>query len=281
MFKHFLITRFNLRASDWKTSKNNIAVLTKEWHKNRFELFTDFCFPSVASQTNKNFEWLVYFDVTTPDVYKKTIYSLKDEMENFKPIFIDGMDSFLPSIEEYISNFNEPYLITSRIDNDDCISKFYINEVQKQFNSQSYMALDFINGYTLQTYPNIKIGNRLDQFNPFISLIEVNNQPKTVWHKRHSHWKREKNITQIKDLKIWSSIIHQENKVNEFFGFGKVDLDDFFSDFKISDNQINIIRNNLIPINKWKFKSLSNICSSYWNLYFKNFKKWLGIYKYK
>ena len=172
MFKHFLITRFNLRKSDWTTSKKNKAVLTDEWHKNRFELFNDFCFHSVASQTNKNFEWLVFFDITTPKKYKKVIADLKTKMENFTPLFIDGMDLFLPSIQEYVANVKEDYIITSRMDNDDCIGKYYIEEIQKRFNKQQFTAIDFIDGYTIQTHPTIKIGKRFDQYNPFISLIE-------------------------------------------------------------------------------------------------------------
>ncbi len=61
MFQHFLITRFNLRKETWTTNKQNVAVLTEEWHENRFKLFKDYCFTSVAAQTNKNFVWLVFF----------------------------------------------------------------------------------------------------------------------------------------------------------------------------------------------------------------------------
>ena len=119
MFKHFLITRFNLRKSDWKTNKNNKAILTEEWHRNRFQLFTDYCFPSVASQTNKEFNWIVFFDTSTPDEYKKVITALQNELSIFKPIFIDGMNQFLPSIKTYINDFDEKYIITSSLDNDE------------------------------------------------------------------------------------------------------------------------------------------------------------------
>jgi hypothetical protein len=33
MFQHFLITRFNLRKETWTTNKQNVAVLTEEWHE--------------------------------------------------------------------------------------------------------------------------------------------------------------------------------------------------------------------------------------------------------
>jgi len=281
MYKHYLITRFNLRNSNWVSDKNNNEVLTEDWHKNRFKLFTDFCFSSVASQTNNNFEWLVFFDSTTSEKYRKVITQLQEQMVNFVPIFVDGMEGFLPEIKSYLNNCKEKYIITSRIDNDDCVSKYYIDEVQKKFNKQDYMAFDFVNGYTLQIKPDIKIANRLDQFNPFITLIEKNDNPKSVWSVRHSHWKREKHITQIKHSKIWASIIHEENKINGFGGFGKVDVNSFLEDFQIDQLQANIIKKNAVPQSEWKLLSLKNAYRSYSNLYYKTLKKKLGVYKFK
>ncbi len=281
MFDHFLITRFNLKASNWKVSKSNKEVLTDEWHEDRFQLFTDYCFSSVQSQSNQNFKWLVYFDVNTPDKYKRTIKSLEAKMNNFIPLFIDGMDNFLPEIKSYISQSNNKHIITSRLDNDDCIGKYYIEEIHKRFNSQDFMALDFIDGYTIQTHPSVKIGKRMDQYNPFITLIEKNINPKSVWHVRHSHWKREKNVTRIRDVRIWTAIIHQENKINSFVGYDDIDLDNFFELFTISEKEKQNIKNNYIPFSEWKKESHSNYISSYWNYTFKNIKKSLGVYKIK
>ena len=281
MFKHFLITRFNLRQPDWKTTKNNIPVLTEEWHRNRFELFIKYCFHSVSNQTNKDFEWLVYFDTTTPKKYKLVIDELDEKLTNFKPIFVDGMEQFLPGIKSYVSNFNQEYIITSRIDNDDCLSKDYIDAVQKQFNQQNFTAIDFIDGYTIQTSPNIKIGKRFDQYNPFISLIEKNDDPKTVWAIRHSHWKREKNIVQIKNHRTWTAVIHQENKINAFVGYDDVNLSEFFKNFIIDPTEVAKLKNEAIPHAKWKKESKRNHISSYWNYTFKNIKKKLGVYKFK
>ena len=61
------------------------------------------------------------------------------------------MAAFHDQLNRYISlnTATKPYLITSMIDNDDCIHKEYINEVQKQFNNQEFLAIDFINGYIL------------------------------------------------------------------------------------------------------------------------------------
>ena len=278
MFKHFLITRFNLRKDDWTTNKKNIAVLTEEWHKNRFKLFTDYCFPSVKSQTNNQFLWLVFFDTTTPDNYKKLIASLQEEMSNFIPLYIDGMSQFLPSIKSYINGFNEEYIITSTLDNDDCISRTYIDEVQNRFDQQEFMAVDFIDGYTIQTQTLIKVGKKLHQYNPFISLIEKNSSPKTICNVSHRIWKKEKRILQIRDIRVWASVIHSENKVNEFTGYGNVNLNDFFASFILSKNQSQYIKAHNISSNKWQYRSIINFLLSYWNYFFKNFKKKLGLY---
>ncbi len=279
MFKHFLITRFNLKKSDWKTNKKNKAILTDKWHRNRFKLFTDYCFPSVASQTNKNFDWVVFFDKSTTKEFRDIVSNLEKELPNFKPIYIDGMDQFLPATQEYIGKFNEEYIITTGIDNDDCISKHFIEEIQKRFDQQEFMALDFVDGYTIQTQSEIKIGKKLHQYNPFISLFEKNENPKTIRDRSHRNWKKEKNVLQIRGTKIWSSVIHPENKVNEFTGYGDVDIDKFFEDFSINTVQQQYIVSNNIPLSNWKLESLRNNLSSYWKYRSKNFKRSLGFYK--
>ena len=89
--KHFLVTRFNLTVSEWKTTKNGEPVLSEKWLKNRFLLFENYCLPSVKNQTNQNFIWCVFFDVNTSDNYRDKIKFISDSYQNFKPIFIDGI----------------------------------------------------------------------------------------------------------------------------------------------------------------------------------------------
>jgi uncharacterized protein (UPF0297 family) len=162
MFKHYLITRFNLRADYWDVTKNNEQLLTDEWMDNRMWLFENFCFPSVVGQTNQNFEWLLYFDTNTKEVYQNRIQELVANQPNFKVFFVDAMPSFMPELHNYITNESKdkPYLITTRIDNDDSIHIDFINEVQKQFNQQEYQAIDFIKGYSLQIEPNYILGKK-------------------------------------------------------------------------------------------------------------------------
>lgn len=283
MFKHYLITRFNLKNPEWDVTKNNETLLTDEWMEDRMWLFENFCFPSVVAQTNKNFTWLIFFDNTTPIKYKESVRLLLSGKTNIKAFYIDGMPEFYPQIQNFISEDtqNEPYLITSRIDNDDCIHKNFIDEVQKKFNSQEYEAVDVIKGYSLQVKPKYILGKKEHIFNPFISLIEKNVNPKTVWFNDHTLWKKETRITQIKDKRLWMSVIHEKNKVNEFDGYDNVKWTNINKNFIVSEKMNILIERELIPYSDWLFLSLKNRLYVKLVLFSKKVKKALGIYKIK
>ncbi len=283
MFQHFLITRFNLRNPKWDVTKNNESLLNEDWMINRMWLFENFCMPSVVNQTNKNFTWLLYFDTTTSDNFKEIISKITQRHSNISVFFIDGMPSFKGEIQQYILNNTKNYshIITSRIDNDDCIHKDFINEIQLKFNSQDYHAIDVIQGYSLQIEPSYILGKKEHIFNPFISLIEKNDDPKTVWENDHNMWKKETRITQITDKRLWMSIIHQKNKVNEFDGYGNVKWETISDDFIVSDALNKTIKENLLEYNKWWFLSVKNFLYVKMVLISKKLKKAIGLYKYK
>ncbi|KAF2516856.1 hypothetical protein E0W68_11615 [Flavobacterium salilacus subsp. salilacus] len=283
MFSHYLITRFNLKNPKWDVTKNNESLLTDEWLEHRLWLFENFCLPSVVAQTNKNFTWLIYFDVTTPNAYRQKIEALIAGNSNIKLFYIEGMPAFYPEIKKLITAETKgvPYLITSRIDNDDCIRNSFINEVQNKFKKQDYMAIDVIKGYSLQIKPVIMLGKKEHIFNPFISLIEKNDNPKTVWLNDHNHWKKETRIMQITDKRLWMSIIHEKNKVNEFDGYGNVKWDDVKSDFILSTAMEANISKNILPHSKWAWTSFKNGLYVNWVLFNKMLKKALGIYRLK
>ncbi|WP_026977811.1 glycosyltransferase [Flavobacterium tegetincola] len=282
MFDHFLITRFNLRNPQWDFTKNKGSLLTDEWMEDRLELFENFCFPSVIAQKNKNFSWLLYLDETTTPKFKTRLEKLTANYPFIKLFFIDGMGAFQPSIKEHVSEHaTKPYLITTRIDNDDCVHVDYIDAIQKSFNKQEYQAIDIIKGFTLQIEPQFILGKKEHVFNPFISLIERNVNPKTVWSNDHTAWKKETNIQQISDRRLWMSIIHEKNKVNEFDGYGKVDWNEISRTFIVSDAINAVITNKIIPFKEWQFKSFRNFMHVKLTLMSKVIKKSIGVYKVK
>lgn len=283
-FKHYLITRFNLRNPNWDVTKNQEEVLTDQWMEHRMQLFENYCLPSVQAQSNQNFIWLIYFDITTPETFKNKIEALLKPFPNFKPRFIAGMTAFYPSIKADViaSSAEVPYLITSRIDNDDCIHRDYINTIQQQFNAQNFMAFDALEGYTIQINKQVLVGKKEHIFNPFMSLIEKNQDPKTVWiHTKHPQWKKEKNVKQLRGKRLWLSIIHDKNKINEFDGYGNVDWDRIKKDFVLSDSVQEYISKHITPYAQWRLLGFKNQIKIKYTLFSKNLKRGLGLYKLK
>jgi len=278
MFQHFLITRFNLRKKSWNTTRNNSQVLTDEWMINRLKLFENYCFSSVKNQTNTHFKWFVFFDEETAEKYRVIINRLAKEFSLFIPIYIDGMDAFLPAIKDEISKqLTQPYLITSRLDNDDCLREDYIQNVQQQFEKQDFMAIDYIDGFTLQVEPEVKLGKRTHLHNPFISLIEKSDVIETVWgRERHGEWSKVKQLKTIRNQFLWMSIIHSENKANDFVGFGKVmwiDIEKFHID-KVLLSELKIKQQ---PLSEWQIESIRNQIRTYWKVTFKLLKRRLKL----
>ena len=283
MFYHFLITRFNLKNPGWDVTKNNETLLDENWMDERLELFSNFCYPSVINQSNKNFKWLLFFDNSTSEKYRNKIDQILNNHPLIIPFYIDGMPNFQTAILNYIAkNANDKdYLITSRIDNDDCIHKDFINEIQKQFNKQDFLAIDNINGYTMQVEPTFILGKKEHIFNPFISLIERNFEPKTVWYYVHNMWKKEPRLIHLSEKRLWLSIIHGKNKVNEFDGYGNIDWNEINSDFIVSEHKNKEIIATQLPFSKWWYLSLKNYIYVKLVLISKQIKKGIGIYKIK
>jgi len=280
MFQHYILTRFNLRATDWTITKNKEKVLTEEWLEERFDLFENYCFSSVKNQSVQNFKWLVFFDVNTPEAYKIKVEEYRRSYENFYPFFIDGMPNFLPEIVKNIKLLDtEKYIITSRLDNDDSIHEDYVKVIQSYFDQQNHLAIDLIDGYTLQIGEKIRLGFQKHLYNPFISLIEKKDDFKTVWFRsRHGSWKYEKNIIRVKDKRLWLGIIHSKNKVNQFEGYGRVDPE-IISKFHIAKTKADEILNGISNHNSWRLLSFTNKLRSFSASYYKDFKKFMGLYK--
>lgn len=216
---HYLITRFNLRTEEWQHTRQGADVLTDNWLEERFRLFENYCLPSVAHQTNNNFTWCVFFDIETPDKFKDRIDGFKIQLKNFHPIYIDNMEhlqnTFLSFIEATMDK-HLPYVITTRLDNDDLVHRDFIDTIQNEFILQDNMVIDLTKGYQV----NIEMGScdvrSIDfPFNQFISFVETSKLPlKTVLSKQHQEWKRHPEIRVYNKKEIWIELIHSSNKLN-------------------------------------------------------------------
>ncbi len=231
---HFLLTRFNLKVASWNKTRSGHKVLTEEWLEHRFYLFETFTLSSILNQTSKNFKWLIFFDINTPEKYR-TRAKINFEKYDFIEIFyIDGIESLMPTLKIFFDqeSYHNRKLITTRLDNDDALHKNFTATVQKHFKDNTGV-LDFENGYQGVLYS----GNTLDvrkyhhKFNQFISFAEISEKPITVLGKMHTDFKTFSPQKIDRKNRYWLEIIHDMNKINNsksnLYSDLKIDVHDF------------------------------------------------------
>ncbi|RED48383.1 glycosyltransferase [Seonamhaeicola aphaedonensis] len=220
-FNHFVITRFNLKQSIWGSDKLGAQVNSDVWLKSRYELFETYCFPSLQNQTNKDFKWLVFFDETTPQIYRDKNTALNTIFKNFIPIYVKNFETFHITVPQFVKDHSEKgvnYVITTRLDNDDCFHKDAVKTIQDHFTTKETAIIDLCNGLTLQTTPAYKLALREHVISgPFISLCESlkpSKNPVTVYKQEHTAWLGEVTYISVNKGFYWLQIIHDRNISN-------------------------------------------------------------------
>ena len=217
-YKHFVITRFNVKANyecKLKNPENNPMerILEEDYLEERFGIFERYTLQSMKKQTNQNFTWLVLFHRNTPNEFKKKIQKLKEEY-NFIDLYFNDEEKF--SFLEYCNMQGEDteYFVTTRIDNDDMLAEDYISKIQEYANKNSHTCIvSFEKGikYDLNSAKKYKY-ERKD--NHFLSMIG----PREECILKYNHAKifsSDKEIVMLDtDKPMWVEIIHDSNVIN-------------------------------------------------------------------
>ena len=234
MFEHFLITRFNLLQMPNYSDPDQETWIA--WTKTRFTIFQNFCFPSVLHQTNKNFKWLIYFDAATPSEFNDQIKELKQH-DFIEVCYAKGYGDFqlkhIQDIQQKISS-NTEWIITSRLDNDDCLHCRAIERIQKEFIPADQLMISLALGYIYNT-ESLKLSQYYYPMSPFISLIEKNGSILGIYQKSHTKWdvlqlhifkelynryfkkKEERKVCFVLDDTLWMQLYHGRNVSNGFY----------------------------------------------------------------
>lgn len=172
-FTHYLVTRFNIQIKGNGPEYIPPAAKDESWEEERIPLFKKFCVPSVLGQSCRNFKWLIYCDRnTTDDIIHKILEIVR--RESFVEIhLVQDFQEMLSHLKSVCSQSNTPFLITSRLDNDDAIGKDYIQEVQSNFMQEDRVVLNFLGGVNYQVSLGILTHVRHKETNHFGSLIEA------------------------------------------------------------------------------------------------------------
>ena len=150
-FKHFILTRFNQGIYDRPDAE--------AWMEDRMELFKATC-ESVLIQ-DVEFEWVIEIDSRTPQSVRDVITHDDDR--------IDLFDSRITNYFEWFNRPNEPWIITSRFDNDDIYLPGALRAIQSCFTAQE-IVIDI--PYYQKKGNDLYTSARPTPNSPFLSLIE-------------------------------------------------------------------------------------------------------------
>lgn len=246
--EHIVLTRFNLVGIGGLKSEQEWET----WNKHRFQLFKEYCLPSMLQQS-ASFKWHLYFDEQTPEEHLPDIEELKRH-SFIRIFFLNGKNTFFRDHMSGIQKNLSPgtrWLISTRVDNDDCLHKDAISAIQSRFIPQDQFIINLSSGYTFQ----METGYMSHYYylkSPFLSLVEDvgKDELKGVYLKRHSQWEpgkaapwgrviksslsRKQNHAYIVDRPYWLQLIHGKNVSND-------DLRGFpvLRSFKLGDYGIN------------------------------------------
>jgi hypothetical protein len=186
--------------------------LDPNWLGRRFNLFEQYCLPSVLAQTTKRFQWLVFFDPNTPAPFCQRIHHYQN-CGLFEAEFLPRFDAV--HINACIQNRlaqDTQWVITTRLDSDDMIARSFIARSQVLLARKRFCFVNFFHGYQLaggRVYPVTGVSN------PFLSLIEPAGEAKTVMCVPHQQAIKRYPVIQAFDGPMWAQVIHADNLCNE------------------------------------------------------------------
>jgi putative rhamnosyltransferase len=208
---HVLLTRFNLPS----VSAESIIRAKDGWLQQRVELFERYCLPSVRSQTNKEFHWIIYFDPESPEWLMRRIREHRP-LGLYEPFFRSSVNrAELCADIRTVVGVPRAELITTNLDNDDGLATDFIDRIQLAGRKGERTALYIAEGL-------IKSENKLYTFNDprnaFCSVRETWKSPITCWSNWHNLLGENWPVIEIGGKPGWLQVIHGRNVSNRIRG---------------------------------------------------------------
>jgi hypothetical protein len=217
-FAHLVLTRFNTAVGGYAPFPKRLDA---DWLRTRLALFRRYCLPSMETQRNATFQWVIFCDTDSPLWFRK-------EMASFEPlarsIYVEGAltDERMASLLARDGFASKPYLITTRLDNDDAIACDHLAAVQSEFAEQEREFVTFPVG--MQLYRG-HLYNMVWSSNPFLSLIEkvgCDGHFSTVCCVSHTRVHSAGRVRSRIRPPAWLQVIHGDNLGNSLRGWPRI-----------------------------------------------------------
>ena len=214
---HILMTRFNLATPGREASIRN----KPDWLSTRFKLFEEFCLPSVAAQTVKNFTWIVYFDKDTPEAFKQRVAALQRDVP-FEAYYTGLFPaSGWPESLSAVLGALPDQVLTSRLDNDDALAYDYMERTAKA--AQGLMAdprtgIVITNGFIRSTSRAYRINHTCNAFTSWLERTDLPAPPLTAMGISHIDAAQFGPLIQVPGEGGWLQVVHGGNVSNKVRG---------------------------------------------------------------
>ena len=213
-FTHYLVTRFNVNINGHGPEYIQRDVPNRQWEKERLPLFESICVPSVAGQTCHDFTWLIYADANSDESTLERMKTAIDGIPKAEIILVSGFTDLVHHLQAKCAHSLSPYVITSRLDNDDAVGKQYVETIQNHFIPEDLVVINLLGGVNYHLTKKLLTLLRYKENNHFISLIErvnVATTPVTIMGFSHLH-PRESMVVKNIPLKyaFWITL-HDQN----------------------------------------------------------------------
>ncbi len=113
-----------------------------------------------------------------------------------------------------------PFVITTRLDNDDAISRTFIQMVQAHFTPHEDHLINLENGYFFHPVNNVLTKLQIPSANNFISLISAAKTAgqRTIYSFPHTQIPDQINVIRVKQGAHWMRLVHDRNVRSELKG---------------------------------------------------------------
>jgi len=207
-FQHFLFTRFNLPFKD--RSRPDLTC-ERQWLRDRIDLFERWTLPSLRAQTCREFQYLVLFRDDSPDWFKSYVESNWGDI--VQPMWEDPKKCRWCcrwKVKQFLRTQGEhEWVISTRIDNDDAISRDFVERLQSFIRPQAEW-LFFATGILHSEISNLS--SVVDYpSNPFPSRVEKRQEAEGCYEIPHHLIEQEPNVRWIPHDASWITVLHGSN----------------------------------------------------------------------
>ena len=213
-FNHLILTKFNILTSP--KYGDPARRLQDEWLKRRLAEFETFSLPSVRGQSETGFRWLIFCDSASPTWFRERMHASPDI---FEPVWVDRMrNATMGAHLRERGYLDERPLISTRLDNDDALSRDFVEVTQDLYAGQDRLYINFPRG--VRACDGALFAGYW-RSNPFMSLIE---QPRSdeefrgVYFIQHQSVIKTEKILNVRRPASWLRAMHSANTVKTQVG---------------------------------------------------------------